>query len=61
MGVFVVALPKFRKRYDYIIAHMQSRFGSNFEVFGVLGVPSRTFALTNGVCHCSSRGLRWAN
>ena len=26
-----------------------------------LGVPSRTFALTNAVCHCSSRGLRCAS
>jgi S-adenosylmethionine:diacylglycerol 3-amino-3-carboxypropyl transferase len=25
-----------------------------------LDVPSRTFALMNGVCHCSSRGLRCA-
>jgi len=25
-----------------------------------LGVPSRTFALMNAVCHCSSRGLRYA-
>ena len=24
-------------------------------------VPSRTFALTNAVCHCSSRGLRCAS
>ena len=26
-----------------------------------LGVPSRTFALTNVVCHCSSRGQRCAS
>jgi len=27
----------------------------------ILGVPSRTFALTNAVCHSSSHGLRCAS
>lgn len=49
MGVFTVALPQLRQRYDYIVAHMQSHFGSNFEVFGVMGKDCSASVLAEGV------------
>ena len=49
MGIFAVALPQFRQRYDYIVAHMQSHFGSNFEVFGVMGKDCSASVLAEGI------------
>lgn len=49
MGIFAVALPHFRQRYEYIVAHMQSHFGSSFEVLGVMGKDCSASDLAEGI------------
>ncbi len=63
MGVFAVALPQFRQRFDHIVAHMQSRFGSNFDIVGVLGsdcdasVLAKNARLSTGQIGCAMSHL----